>query len=122
MLPNVYLVFEPFHPNSIYKIGERAGWTIHALLGAEYTRYSYELKDNNFTLLKSGMVDLSSGEATIETRLDHPGMLYLRLSFIGAPPSAGPVTAQELDKITVGAAVAPEQIKLPAACTASAFA
>jgi cephalosporin-C deacetylase len=115
MLPNVYLVFEPFHPNNIYKIGERAGWTIHALLGAEYTRYSYELRENNFTVLKSGVVDLSSGEATIETRLDHAGMLYLRLNFIGAPPPAGPVTAQELDKMTVGAAVAPEQIRPPAA-------
>jgi len=111
MLPNVTVVFEPFHANGIYKIGERAGWTIHGLLGAGYTRYNYELKENNLTVLKSGIVDLSSGEATIETRLDHPGMLYLRLSFIGAPEPSGPVTAQELDKLTVGAAVAPEQIK-----------
>jgi cephalosporin-C deacetylase-like acetyl esterase len=111
MLPNVYLVFEPFHANGIYKTGERAGWNIHTMLGAAYTRYSYELKENNFTVLKSGVVDLSSGEATIETQLDHPGMLYLRLSFIGAPPPTGTVTAQELDRMTVGAAVAPEQIK-----------
>jgi len=114
MLPNVYLVFEPFQASGIYKIGERAGWKIRTILGAGYTRYSYELKENNFKLLKSGEVDLSSGEATIETQLDHPGMLYLRLSFIGAPEPAGPVTPQELDRMTVGAAVAPEQIK-PAA-------
>lgn len=111
MLPNVYVVFEPLHAGSIYKIGERAGWKIHTVLGASYTRYNYELKENNFTILKSGEVDLSSGEATIETRLDHPGMLYLRLSFIGAPEPAGPVTAQELDRMTVGAAVAPDEIK-----------
>jgi cephalosporin-C deacetylase-like acetyl esterase len=110
-LPNVTLVFEPFHKNSIYKIGERAGWNIHALLGAGYTRYSYELRENNLKLLKSGVIDLSSGLGTIETTLDHPGMLYLRLSFIGAPPPATPPTAQELDKMTVGAAVAPEQIR-----------
>lgn len=113
MLPNVTMVFEPFHANGIYKIGERAGWTIHSLLGAGYTRFNYELKENNLTVLKSGTVDLSSGQATIETSLDHPGMLYLRLSFIGAPDPAGPVTPQELDKMTVGAAVAPEQIKPP---------
>lgn len=111
MMPNVYLAFEPFHANNIYKIGERAGWTIHTLLGTEYTRYSYELRENNFTVLKSGTVDLSSGQATIETALDHPGMLYLRLSFIGAPQPTGPVTPQELDKMTVAAAIAPEQIK-----------
>lgn len=114
MLPNVTLVFEPFHANGIYKIGERAGWKIHGLLGAGYTRYNYELKENNLTVLKSGVVDLASGEATIETQLDHPGMLYLRLSFIGAPEPTGVVTAQELDKMTVGAAVAPEQIRPPA--------
>jgi cephalosporin-C deacetylase-like acetyl esterase len=111
MLPNVYVVFEPFHANNIYKIGERAGWTIHTMLGTEYTRYSYELRENNFTVLKSGTVDLSSGQATIETALDHPGMLYLRLSFIGAPQPTGPVTPQELDKMTVAAAIEPEQIK-----------
>lgn len=110
-LPNVNLVFEPFHKSSIYKIGEPAGWNIHALLGAGYTKYSYELRENNLKLLKSGVIDLSSGLGTIETTLDHPGMLYLRLSYIGAPPPATPPTPQELDKMTVGAAVAPEQIR-----------
>ena len=111
MLPNVNLVLEPFHANGIYKTGERAGWTIHALLGAGYTRFNYELRENNFTVLKSGVLDLSSGTATIETTLDHPGMLYARLSFIGAPPPTGEVSRQELDRMTVGAAVAPEEIK-----------
>ena len=61
LLPNVNLVFTPFHKNGIYRIGERAGWTIHALLGAGYTRYHYELRENNFTVLKSGTLDLASG-------------------------------------------------------------
>ena len=111
MLPNVTLVLEPFHANNIYKTGERAGWTVHALLGAGYTRYNYEIRENNLEVLKSGVLDLSSGIGTMETTLDHPGMLYARLSFIGAPAPTGTVTAQELDKMTVGAAVAPEQIK-----------
>ena len=115
VLPNVNLVFEPLRPSSIYKVGERAGWNIHGLLGAGYTKFSYELRENNLKVLKSGVVDLSSGLATIETTLDHPGMLYLRLSYIGAPEPATPPTAQELDKLTVAAAVAPEQIRPPAA-------
>jgi cephalosporin-C deacetylase-like acetyl esterase len=113
VLPNVNLVFEPFHANSIYKVGERAGWTLHALLGAGYTKYRYELRENNFTVLKSGILDLSSGTGTIETVLDHPGMLYAELSFIGAPLPATPPTRQELDKLIVGAAVAPDQIRSP---------
>ena len=111
MLPNVNLVLEPFHANNIYKVGERAGWTVHGLLGNGYTRYNYEIRENNLKVLKSGVLDLASGIGTIETTLDHPGMLYARLSFIGAPAPTGPVTAQELDRMTVGAAVAPEQIK-----------
>lgn len=113
VLPNVNLVFAPFHSSSIYDVGERAGWTVHALLGAAYTKYHYELRENNFTVLKSGTLDLSSGTGTIETVLDHPGMLYAELSFIGAPQPVTPPTRQELDKMIVGAAVAPQQIASP---------
>ena len=112
-LPNVNLVLEPFHKNSIYKIGEPVGWTIHSLLGAAYTRYNYEIRENNFTVLKSGVVDLASGTGTLEVTMDHPGMVYARLSFIGAPAPVTPPTRQELDKVTVGAAVTPEQIQAP---------
>jgi len=109
--PNVNLVFEPFHANGIYKVGERAGWTVHALLGAGYSQYDYIVRENNFTVIQSGRLDLSSGTGTIAVTLDHPGMLYARLSFVGAPAPAIPPTAEELDKMTVGAAVAPQEIK-----------
>lgn len=109
-LPNVAMVFEPFHETGIYKVGERAGWTIHASLGMAYTKYNYEIRENNLKVLQSGVVDLSSGTGTIETRLDRPGMLYARLSFIGAPPPTGTTTPQELNKMTVAAAVAPDRI------------
>ena len=112
-LPNVNLVLVPFHASNIYKTGERVGWTVRASLGAAYTKYSYEIRENNLKVLKSGVLDVSSGEGTIETTLDHPGMIYARLSFIGAPPPTGPTAPQELDKMTVGAAVAPERIRSP---------
>ncbi|HEX4177667.1 MAG TPA: hypothetical protein VHY57_04490, partial [Rhizomicrobium sp.] len=110
-LPNVALVLVPFHASNIYKVGERVGWTVRASLGAGYTKYSYEIRENNLKVLKSGVLDVASGEGRIETTLDHPGMVYARLSFIGAPPPTGATTPQELDKMTVGAAVAPDQIK-----------
>ena len=112
-LPNVNLIFEPFHNSSIYKIGEPVGWTIHALLGAAYTKYNYEIRENNFTVLKSGVIDLAGGIGTLSVTLDHPGMVYARLSFIGAPTPATPPLPGELDKMTVGAAVAPERITAP---------
>jgi cephalosporin-C deacetylase len=112
-LPGVNLTFEPFHKSSIYRIGEPVGWTIHALLGAGYTKYNYEIRENNFTVLKSGVIDLTGGIGTLQVTLDHPGMVYARLSFIGAPMPATPPTPAELDKMTVGAAVAPERITAP---------
>ncbi|MDB5735924.1 MAG: Acetyl xylan esterase [Alphaproteobacteria bacterium] len=114
-LPNVNLVFEPFHANGIYKTGERAGWTVHALLGAGYTKFNYEIRENNLTILKSGILDLTNGVGTLDVTLDHPGMIYARMSFIGAPVPATPPTPQELDKMTVAAAIAPDQIKPPVA-------
>lgn len=110
-LPNVNLTFEPFHGSGIYRTGERVGWTVRAPLGAAYTRYRYEIRENNLNVIKSGVLDVSSGMAVLETALDHPGMVYAELSFIGAPAPATPPTRQELDKLIVGAAVAPEQIK-----------
>jgi len=112
-LPDPNLVLVPFHASNIYGIGERAGWNIHALLGAGYTRYSYELSENNLKVIQSGEIDLSSGLGTISTALNHPGMLYLRLHYIGVPAPATPTGQQELDKMTAGAAVAPEQIMPP---------
>jgi cephalosporin-C deacetylase len=114
-LPNANLTFEPFRASGIYRPGERMGWTVRAPLGSGYTKYSYEIRENNLGLLKSGVLDVASGMAVLETTLDHPGMIYARLSFIGAPAPATRPTPQELDKLTVGAAVAPEQIRPPVA-------
>lgn len=114
-LPNATLTFEPFHASGIYRVGERVGWTVRAPLFGGHTKYSYEIRENNLKLLKSGVLDVSSGEAMLETTLDHPGMIYARLSFMDVPAPATPPTAQELDKMTVGAAVAPEQIRPPVA-------
>ena len=68
-LPDPNLVLVPFHASNIYRIGERAGWNIHALLGAGYTRYSYELSENNLKVIQSGEIDLSSGLGTVSTTL-----------------------------------------------------
>jgi hypothetical protein len=41
-------------------------------------------------VIQSGEIDLSSGLGTVSTTLDHPGMLHLRLHYIGVPAPATP--------------------------------
>src|SRR3569833_996220 len=114
-LPNVNLTFEPFHASGIYRVGERAGWTVRAPMGSAYTKYSYEIRENNLKVIKSGVLDVSSGAGVLETSLDHPGMLYVVFFFFGVLVFVFVPTRQELDKMTVGAVVAPEQIRPPVA-------
>ena len=111
---NPAVTFEPFHADGIYKVGERVGWTLRAPLGLGPQRFSYTMRVNNFAEVKSGTIDLASGEGTIETRLDAPGMLYVRLTQLWDKPAAAdapPLTPAELDRLTVGAAVAPMDLK-----------
>src|SRR3954469_24976800 len=98
------LVVTPYKQSGIYEQGEPAGWKV--VLGAapnSTTSYSYSLKKNNFELVKKGTLDLSSGDAKIEVRLNEPAMLYLEISPDDGSPSAKPIVA--------GAAVAPTELK-----------
>jgi cephalosporin-C deacetylase len=119
---NPAVTFEPFHANGIYRKGERVGWTLRAPLGMGPQRFSYTIRQNNFSEIKSGTIDLAGGVGTIETMLNEPGMIYVRLTPIAATPvppatpatgdalAAPPLTAAELDRLTVAAAVAPMEL------------
>lgn len=117
------LTLTPLHSSGIYEVGEKVGWTI-AMAGdaaAPVGKYEFTIKKNNFTVLKTGTFELSSGKATLETSLDEPGMIYVQIvpqqqqdqsadkpsdgkdAKAGGPPAHGP--------ITVGAAVAPTKIQ-----------
>jgi cephalosporin-C deacetylase-like acetyl esterase len=96
------LSFVPFHANGIYKLGEKAGWTVSAASGTPAAKYTYEIKKNNFDTVKTGTLDLSSGAATIETSLPEPAMLYVAVTAEGAPPSS---------TVHLGAAIAPNQLQ-----------
>src|SRR4051812_36405946 len=78
--PTAAVAFTAFKPQSVYAVGERVGWTVTAPLGTGATRYSYVVRENNATELKSGILDLSSGQGVIDLTLDHPGMVYARLT------------------------------------------
>ncbi len=91
--------FTPLNGTGIYKVGERAGWTVTPTSSANGT-YSYVLKKNDQEIVKSGTLDASSA-VTIDAQLDEPAMLLLEIK--GSRPDYKPVLA--------GAAVAPEALK-----------
>ena len=94
------LSFTPFHPSGIYELGEKAGWTVVLPQGAAatHTKYAYTIQKNNSDLIQTGMLDLSSGKAVLETTLNEPAMLYVEVRSSEPAPSA---------PIHLGAAIAP---------------
>jgi cephalosporin-C deacetylase-like acetyl esterase len=94
------LRLEPFEPTGIYARGARVGWTVTSTASDSPRRYAYVIRRNNLDVVARGALD-TAARATIETRLDEPGMLFLELtpSFEGGKP------------VVAGAASAPYEIQ-----------
>src|SRR5580765_700552 len=105
------LTLTPFHANGFYQPGEKVGWTVTRSTGAAGPhRYAYDIKKNSFDVLQSGMLDLSSGKATIEIVVNEPSMVYVQVTPEGEqPPPAD--AAQRKAYASVGAAVAPDRLQ-----------
>ncbi|HWA85881.1 MAG TPA: acetylxylan esterase [Opitutus sp.] len=101
------LKLTPLQASGIYATGEEVGWNVavepDAKLPAE--GLAWTVKENNFTLLKSGVLHPADAPAPITVTLDHPAMVYLEI----APAEKGgkPMAA--------GAAVAPTKLRPVAA-------
>jgi len=110
------LSFTPFHPNGIYALGEKAGWTVTRAQGqTSRSHYTYTIRRNNSDIIAAGALDLSSGSTTIETAIGEPAMLYVEVKADAAPApegpnAAAPVVAKEA-AIHLGAAVAPTLLR-----------
>jgi cephalosporin-C deacetylase len=90
--------FVPYQPESIYALGETAGWNV--TLPWSSPEVSYVIRKNNSVELGRGT--LRAGiPSRIEARLDEPGMVYVEVieNRHGAKPKA------------LGAAVAPQKIQ-----------
>ncbi len=79
----------PFHPSSIYNLGDKAGWTITPTPGITVPAgdFSYTVKTNNSATVKTGTFSLATGNAAIEFTASEPTMLYVQVS---PPPGAAP--------------------------------
>ena len=95
--------FTPFHEDGVYAEGEKVGWTVAAPAdgSARHETYRYTIKTDNLETIKSGVLEFADGRGTIETKLDEPGMIYVRVTADDATQRA----------ITLGAAVGPTHLR-----------
>ncbi len=110
------LSFTPFNKSGIYDLGERAGWTVTLPQDAAATgNYSYVIKRNNLDIVKTGVIDASSGSATIEATLSEPAMLYVQVSASptapGRPTRPDVPTVGNVPTMALGAAIAPWKLQ-----------
>lgn len=98
------LKFTPYKAGGVYAVGEKVGWTAEPP-PARAAAYTYAVRKNNQTVIKTGTLDFSSGRAVIETTLDEPAMVYVQVTAAGG---AGPGGAAD---VALGAAVAPERLR-----------
>jgi cephalosporin-C deacetylase-like acetyl esterase/lysophospholipase L1-like esterase len=91
-------LYVPFRASGIYALGETAGWNVTLPWNAHAV--TYVIRKNNLAELGRGSVKPGK-PATIEAKLDEPGMVYVEVTedTPGAKPHA------------LGATVAPEKIQ-----------
>lgn len=70
---------KPLNPGGIYRLGERAGWTFAAVPDGKPANFRYELRENNFVVVKSGSLDLTQSGTTIDFVGAKPGFMWLEL-------------------------------------------
>jgi cephalosporin-C deacetylase-like acetyl esterase len=101
------LVVTPLHADGVYAAGEKIEWTItvHGTSSSSVKEAEYVLKKGGLTEIKKGVLDLSSGTATIETKLDEPGTVLAEIR---------PKVAGKPDRVLAGAVVDPEKIGISA--------
>lgn len=93
--PSPLPILTPIKAGGIYKLGERAGWTVRLPQGLS-GGLTYRLKKNNQEVIRTGALDGSPVEIT----LAEPAMLFLE---VAVPGRAKP--------LTYGAAIAPTRLK-----------
>jgi len=85
------VVLTPKNADGLYKAGENAIWTVKPAPQSSTTSATYTARKNGTgSPFKQGILDLSSGSATIELTLDEPSAITLNVT-----PQAAPATAAE---------------------------
>jgi len=106
------LTFTPYHANGIYDVRERVGWNVGVAPGQTAAgMYRYTLKRDGLAMIGTGTLNLSSGQASIETSLDRPGMVLVEVRPPAGTTGFHGASKSEIGRVLLGAAVAPRQIR-----------
>ena len=107
------LTFKPYHANRIYAPGEKVGWKVAVARGEKAAAgpYSYTIKRDGQAVLATGSLDMKSGKRTIETTLADPGMVLVEVRPPAGTTGFHGASKAEVNRVLLGAAVAPTQIK-----------
>ena len=109
------LAFRPYHPDGMYRVGDRVGWRVALVAGQTATpgRYTWVARRDGGTVVARGSFDLASGErsGTIETSLPRPGMLLVEVKAPGGDTAFHGPSKSEVGRALIGAAVEPGRIR-----------
>jgi cephalosporin-C deacetylase-like acetyl esterase len=96
------IVITPGKPSCVYDIGEPITWKIevHGDNASTIKQANYVLKQCGLTIIKQGVLDLSSGSASLDASLNEPGTLLLEITTTISPKPA-----------LAGAAIAPYKVQ-----------
>src|SRR5258707_897957 len=100
------LQFTPLNKSGVYQRGEKVGWTVTASRDAQGP-YTFVIRKNNLDVIKTGDIDFASGDATIETTVDEPAMLFLTVT----RSSATTKPTMFARRWIAGAAIGPTQLQ-----------
>ncbi|MEO7455684.1 MAG: acetylxylan esterase [Gemmatimonadaceae bacterium] len=100
-------------PRGIYPARATIGWTIALAPGetASTGAYTYTVKENGARVMRRGVLDLAHGTPTIETTLDHPGMILVEIRPPSTKRAFGDASTGGPGRILLGAAVDPTKIQ-----------
>jgi cephalosporin-C deacetylase len=99
------------HPNGIYAIGERVGWTVTLPERMNASGpFTYTVLKNGGEQLSSGSLEQKGNRLRVEVRLTEPAMVVVELKPPAGTTGFGNASTGGVGRIRLGAAVAPASI------------
>ena len=98
------IVITPAKASCVYDIGEQITWKVEVTgdNASSIKQVNYALKKCGLTVIKAGVLDLSSGSASLETSLSEPGTVLAEITT---------TIADKPVRVLAGAAVAPYKVQ-----------
>ena len=103
--------FTPDHPDGIYAVGERIGWTVTLPKGAAVSGpFTYTIRRYGADSIGAGTLTLAKGRGRIETSLAEPAMLVVEVKPPAGVTDFGNQSTGGKGRVRLGAAVDPTRI------------